>query len=186
MIERQIGRDPPRPSSETARGVESRPRPINFPKRFQRQFFSHGRVARNPEDPAINIAMAFAKQGLKSFEVSERESLEPFSGRFSTILFDAQSAFASDAAVRQFLSSHWPDLWHDHLQEKGSILLLLYHALLSECGMGFISQRLFQPCGRSIGGWLLHDTEVMVAWLLTLPGEQSSDLVHDLAWARIP
>jgi antitoxin (DNA-binding transcriptional repressor) of toxin-antitoxin stability system len=87
MVERHIRRDPPGPSPEVARRLESRVRPMDSPECLQREIFRNARISDNPHDPAVNRALELAEQALEGFEVALREPLEQLHSSFLCSLY---------------------------------------------------------------------------------------------------
>src|SRR5215831_6022606 len=75
MVDRQVGSDPPCPSTEVAIGAKPAPGAVDAPKGLHGQILRSGRVAHDAHDPGVDIALKLAYQRLERIDLAMREPL---------------------------------------------------------------------------------------------------------------
>jgi len=69
VIERGVGGDAPRPRLESSRRIEAGVAAIDAPEGFDGEVFGSGGIADDADNPAIDVALMPAKQGLEGVKV---------------------------------------------------------------------------------------------------------------------
>src|SRR5271166_4103634 len=76
MVERQVGGDPPCPSTEVSVCPELLVCPVDAPESLYGQILCDARIAHNAHNPGVNVALELADQRLERIELAKRKSPE--------------------------------------------------------------------------------------------------------------
>ena len=76
MVEGRVGGDAARPGFETARGIEAGMSAMNAPEGFDCKIFGEGGIADDDHDPAVDLGLMPAEQGLEGVDVAACELLQ--------------------------------------------------------------------------------------------------------------
>src|SRR5271166_6052874 len=86
MVERQVGGDPPCPSSEISVRPELLVRPVDAPESLYGQVLRDARIAHDAHNPGVNVALELPDQCLESIDVAKRKSPEQIHGLLYCLL----------------------------------------------------------------------------------------------------